>query len=67
MTRVRTWWWRTGLSGLALVLVIWRYDFASLGWIDVGMVSLIGGLLMGAVIIKRPGDIDPSCTAEKDE
>lgn len=67
--RAHAWWWRAGITGLGCALLTWAQDVSSFVSL-VGIQSpwfphLLAGLLIGAVGMKRPGDIDPRFPPER--
>jgi len=52
------WWLPAAVSVAAFGIMVWRDELSGLAdWIDTERVSLLAGLLVGWVAIKRPGDI----------
>lgn len=59
--RNRAWWWKMGISCLALAIITWSPEITSLLSpmnLAPGIPYLLAGILIGAVGSKRPGDID---------
>lgn len=56
--------WRLGMCILAIALVAFRHGIAELAWIkwlglgNVELVTLVAGVLLGGVCMKRPGDTE---------